>query len=55
MKKVGLISLIATALLAVPADVEVYFSPGDDCEKVIIQALEEAEARGYTPCSVCRP
>jgi len=55
MKRFVVVSLIAVALLAVPADVEVYFSPGDDCEKVIIQALEETEARGYTPCSVCRP
>lgn len=45
--------IIAALLTGISADVQVYFSPGDTYEKVIVQALDEA--RGYAPCTVCEP
>ena len=72
MKRFVAVSLVAVSLLAVPADVQVYFSPLGGCQQAVVESVNKAaseidvaiyiftnpdiaEARGYTPCSVCRP
>jgi len=42
MKRFAVVSLIAVALLAVPADVEVYFSPSGGCQQAVVETVNKA-------------
>ena len=42
MKRFVVVSLIAVGLLAVPADVEVYFSPSGGCQQAVVESINKA-------------
>jgi len=42
MKRFVVVSLVAVALLAVPADVQVYFSPLGGCQQAVVESINKA-------------